>query len=255
MPSCRQRHTECACYLPVIQENIDVCAGGKSFAVARHDNEAVGERRGTEDGRAADGQRFDLFFDDAHAGIIDAADNIMLDALLVTGLNGLRGAIAEIDRTGRRKGHDIEGIHDNLFRCPCGAAEGQAVQIICGLGPGGLPVYRVLLAGAEHWVRTVEEVDALRRAEQERLGRDLLVAASHHTASERIAQVLANLSREVGRKGFEGTVINISNEDLANEANVTIFTVSRTLNEWQRKGLVLKRRGQVVLRSPEKLVG
>jgi CRP-like cAMP-binding protein len=85
--------------------------------------------------------------------------------------------------------------------------------------------------------------------------RDLLVAASHHTASERIAQVLANLSREVGRKGFEGTVINISNEDLANEANVTIFTVSRTLNEWQRKGLVLKRRGQVVLRSPEQLVG
>jgi CRP-like cAMP-binding protein len=85
--------------------------------------------------------------------------------------------------------------------------------------------------------------------------RDLLVAASHHTASERIAQVLANLSREVGRKGFEGTVVHISNEDLANEANVTIFTVSRTLSEWQRKGLVLKRRGQVVLRSPEELVG
>jgi CRP-like cAMP-binding protein len=50
-------------------------------------------------------------------------------------------------------------------------------------------------------------------------------------------------------------VVHISNEDLANEANVTIFTVSRTLNEWQRKGLVLKRRGQVVLRSPEELVG
>ena len=85
--------------------------------------------------------------------------------------------------------------------------------------------------------------------------RDMLVSASHHTASERIAQVLASLSREVGRKGFEGMVINISNEDLANEANVTIFTVSRTLSEWQRKGLVLKRRGQVVLRSPERLVG
>ena len=85
--------------------------------------------------------------------------------------------------------------------------------------------------------------------------RDLLVSSSHHTASERIAQVLANLSREVGRKGFEGTVVHISNEDLANEANVTIFTVSRTLNEWQRKGLVLKRRGHVVLRSPGQLVG
>jgi CRP/FNR family transcriptional regulator, nitrogen oxide reductase regulator len=84
--------------------------------------------------------------------------------------------------------------------------------------------------------------------------RDLLVAASHHTASERIAQVLAKLSRELGHKGFEGTVVNVSNEDLANEANVTIFTVSRTLGEWQRKGLVVKRRGQVVVRSPEELV-
>jgi len=85
--------------------------------------------------------------------------------------------------------------------------------------------------------------------------RDMLVAASHHTASERIAQVLANHSREVGRKCFEGTVVPISNEDLANEANVTIFTVSRTLNEWQRKGLVLKKRGHVVMRSPQGLVG
>jgi CRP-like cAMP-binding protein len=87
------------------------------------------------------------------------------------------------------------------------------------------------------------------------LYRDLLVAASHHTASERIAQVLAKLSRELGHRGFEGTVVNVSNEELANEANVTIFTVSRTLGEWQRKGLVLKRRGQVVVRSPEGLVG
>jgi CRP-like cAMP-binding protein len=84
--------------------------------------------------------------------------------------------------------------------------------------------------------------------------RDLLIAASHHTASERIALVLANLGRDIGQKSFDGTVINISNEDLANEANVTIFTVSRTLNEWQRKGLVMKKRGQVVLRAPEKLL-
>jgi CRP-like cAMP-binding protein len=57
----------------------------------------------------------------------------------------------------------------------------------------------------------------------------------------------------VGRRGFEGTVINISNEELANEANVTIFTVSRMLGEWQKKGLVVKRRGKVVVRSPEEL--
>jgi CRP-like cAMP-binding protein len=84
--------------------------------------------------------------------------------------------------------------------------------------------------------------------------RDLHVAASYHTASQRVAQVVGQLAREVGRRGFEGTVINISNEELANEANVTIFTVSRLLGEWQRKGLVVKRRGQVVVRSLEELV-
>jgi CRP-like cAMP-binding protein len=84
--------------------------------------------------------------------------------------------------------------------------------------------------------------------------RDLHIAGSYDTARQRIAQLLAKLSREVGRKGFEGTVINISNEELANQANVTIFTVSRMLGQWQRKGFVVKRRGQVVVRSPEELV-
>ena len=83
--------------------------------------------------------------------------------------------------------------------------------------------------------------------------RDMHVAASYHTASQRVARVLGRLAREVGRKGFDGTVINVSNEELANEANVTIFTVSRMLGEWQKKGLVVKRRGKVVVRSPEEL--
>jgi CRP-like cAMP-binding protein len=83
--------------------------------------------------------------------------------------------------------------------------------------------------------------------------RDMHVAASFHSASQRVARVLGKLAREVGRRGFEGTVINISNEELANEANVTIFTVSRMLGEWQKKGLVVKRRGKVVVRSPEEL--
>jgi DNA gyrase subunit B len=43
-------------------------------------------------------------------------------------------------------------------------------------GPNGLPVYRVLLAAKEHWFHTAAEVDTFRRAEQERLGRDFVVA-------------------------------------------------------------------------------
>jgi DNA gyrase subunit B len=43
-------------------------------------------------------------------------------------------------------------------------------------GAGRLPVYRALLGGREHWFTTQDEVDAFRRQEQQRLGRDLVVA-------------------------------------------------------------------------------
>jgi len=46
----------------------------------------------------------------------------------------------------------------------------------------------------------------------------------------------------------------ILHEELANEANVTIFTVSRLMGEWQRKGFLTKSRGKVVLRLPEELI-
>jgi CRP-like cAMP-binding protein len=49
-------------------------------------------------------------------------------------------------------------------------------------------------------------------------------------------------------------MLNINNEELANQANVTIFTVSRLLSDWQRKGLLVKSRGKVVIRSQEALV-
>ena len=83
---------------------------------------------------------------------------------------------------------------------------------------------------------------------------DLHISASYHNASQRLSRVLDGLAKEMGKRVVEGIEVNISNEELANEANVTIFTVSRLLNDWQRKGLLVKGRGRVVLRSPEKLV-
>src|SRR5205807_3461099 len=41
---------------------------------------------------------------------------------------------------------------------------------------GTLPVYRVLLGGKEHWFATADEADAFRRKEQEKAGRDLVLA-------------------------------------------------------------------------------
>jgi CRP/FNR family transcriptional regulator, nitrogen oxide reductase regulator len=84
--------------------------------------------------------------------------------------------------------------------------------------------------------------------------RDIHVAASHDSASQRVAQVLNKLAKGMGQRGFDGTILNVSNEELANEANVTIFTISRLLSKWQREGLLLKSRERIVVRSPEELI-
>jgi len=74
-----------------------------------------------------------------------------------------------------------------------------------------------------------------------------------HTAEQRLAQVLTTLARGFGRKVPDGTCLELTNEQLANAANVTIFTASRVLNSWQRKGAVVKTRRQLLLRLPEQL--
>jgi CRP-like cAMP-binding protein len=84
--------------------------------------------------------------------------------------------------------------------------------------------------------------------------RSLHISATCHTARERLAQVLGNLAKGLGRKVTEGVELDVINEELATEANITVFTASRLLNEWQRKGILTKSRGKVVVRSPEALM-
>jgi CRP-like cAMP-binding protein len=74
-----------------------------------------------------------------------------------------------------------------------------------------------------------------------------------HTAEQRLAQVLTTLARGFGHKVPGGTCLDLTNEQLANAANVTTFTTSRVLNTWQRKGVVVKTRRRLVLRLPEQL--
>jgi CRP-like cAMP-binding protein len=73
-------------------------------------------------------------------------------------------------------------------------------------------------------------------------------------ARERLAYVLVTLASEIGQKVRSGFELKISNEELANEANVTLFTASRQLSQWQRDGILSKSRGKILLRSPELLL-
>jgi CRP/FNR family transcriptional regulator, nitrogen oxide reductase regulator len=74
-----------------------------------------------------------------------------------------------------------------------------------------------------------------------------------NSAPQRLAQVLANLVDGIGQKVSGGIELDISNEELANEANISLFTASRLLSAWQREGILMKRRGKVLLRFPDRL--
>ena len=73
-------------------------------------------------------------------------------------------------------------------------------------------------------------------------------------ARRRLAHVLISLSSGLGQPCADGVLLEITNEQLANTANITVFTVSRLVNEWQRKGVLSKRRGSIVLRSMARLL-
>jgi CRP-like cAMP-binding protein len=75
-----------------------------------------------------------------------------------------------------------------------------------------------------------------------------------HTARQRLANVLVSLASGIGRKRPEGVDLEITNEQLANTANITLFTASRLMSEWQRRGALAKTRGRVLLRHPEQLL-
>jgi CRP/FNR family transcriptional regulator, nitrogen oxide reductase regulator len=80
------------------------------------------------------------------------------------------------------------------------------------------------------------------------------IALTCDTARQRLAQVLNRLAGVIGQKVPGGIEIDATNEELASAANITAFTASRLLSEWQRNRAVVKRRGGILLRSPKRLL-
>jgi len=80
------------------------------------------------------------------------------------------------------------------------------------------------------------------------------VSLSCNDARGRVAHLLMSLACGVGKATRGGFELKITNEDLAAGANVTPFTASRVLNEWQRAGVLTKGRGKILLRNPQLLL-
>jgi len=73
------------------------------------------------------------------------------------------------------------------------------------------------------------------------------------TAEQRLAQALLEMSESLGEKSARGTEIEVKNKHLADMANINVFTASRILSAWRKKGLIAKSRGNILIRSPERL--
>lgn len=80
------------------------------------------------------------------------------------------------------------------------------------------------------------------------------VALTSHSARKRLSGVVISLAELIGQRVAGGFEFDATNEELASAANITPFTASRLLSEWQRKRALLKRRGKILLCSPEKLL-
>ncbi len=72
----------------------------------------------------------------------------------------------------------------------------------------------------------------------------------------RVARTILRLANQTGRKTEEGILIDIpvTRQDLAEMSGTTLYTVSRTLSQWENQGLVITGRERLVIRYPHGLV-
>jgi CRP/FNR family transcriptional regulator, nitrogen oxide reductase regulator len=83
---------------------------------------------------------------------------------------------------------------------------------------------------------------------------DRVVGLATGTAEQRLARTLLQFGRQLGQVRHNGVELTIFNEHLARMANVSTFTASRQLKDWERRGIIRKSRGKVLILSPEALL-
>jgi CRP-like cAMP-binding protein len=73
------------------------------------------------------------------------------------------------------------------------------------------------------------------------------------SARERLAQIVFALAESIGEKSSGFVKIDVTNEELASSANITPYTASRLISKWERDGVIPKKPGKLLVRTPEKL--
>lgn len=75
------------------------------------------------------------------------------------------------------------------------------------------------------------------------------------SADRRLARTLLRLLDQAGRPTAEGTRIEfpLRRKDIADIAGTTLHTASRILANWERQGLLISRRQELIIVSPEEI--
>lgn len=85
---------------------------------------------------------------------------------------------------------------------------------------------------------------------------DRLRELSTERVERRLARALLRLANQAGRKVSAGVLIDLplSRQDLAEMTGTTLYTVSRTLSQWESAGIIHSSREKVVILAPHGLV-
>src|SRR5579885_2644508 len=74
------------------------------------------------------------------------------------------------------------------------------------------------------------------------------------SAAHRLARTVSDLGMRSGKPVSDGVELDIKNEYLSSLADVGLYTASRLLKEWERRGALRKGRGKILIRQPEMLL-
>jgi len=73
---------------------------------------------------------------------------------------------------------------------------------------------------------------------------------------QRVARALLRIMKQAGRRTEMGILIDfrLSRQDLADYTGTTLYTVSRTISSWEKKGWIRSGREQIIIADPHALV-
>ena len=88
---------------------------------------------------------------------------------------------------------------------------------------------------------------------QVRLGRERLVAVGRKTATERVCAFLIDMQKLLAEPGQAAFTLPMSRADIGDYLGLTLETVSRTLTDLRRRGIVTVLNTNIVIRDPRAL--